>query len=216
MRRILKKSDSREDKNMATGKTAKANLITAQLAMLSAVIIVMTFVPYLGYISYGGLSITLIHIPVIIGACILGVKGGTVLGSVWGISCLIKAVLAPPTPLEGIIFKNPLIALIPRIIAGAAAGLVYSLLSKKLDRKSVPSAVSALTACICNTALVMGGIYLFYGEKYGAQLGISSVSFGGLTNYIIAAFGINALLEIAVGIAVSVPVSAALRKIRYK
>lgn len=201
---------------MANSKRLKSNYVLAQLALLSAVIIVMTFVPYLGYISYGGLSITLIHIPVIIGACILGIKGGAVLGAVWGVSCLIKAVLAPPTPLEGIIFKNPLIALIPRIIAGAAAGLVWELISKKDTKKHLSSIVSAIICCICNTALVMGGIYLIYGEKYGAELGISSVSFGGLTNYILAAFGINAVLEAVVGTAVAVPVSAALRKIKYK
>lgn len=201
---------------MANSKRLKSNYVLAQLALLSAVIIVMTFVPYLGYISYGGLSITLIHIPVIIGACILGIKGGAVLGAVWGVSCLIKAVLAPPTPLEGIIFKNPLIALIPRIIAGAAAGLVWELISKKDTQKHLSSVVSAIICCVCNTALVMGGIYLIYGEKYGAELGISSVSFGGLTNYILAAFGINAVLEAVVGTAVAVPVSAALRKIKYK
>lgn len=201
---------------MAKKTTIQKNLELAQLAMLSAIIIVMTFVPYVGYISYGALSITLIHIPVIIGACVLGVKGGSILGAVWGISCIIKAVFAPPSPLEGIIFKNPLIALIPRVIAGAMAGLIYSLIAKKTEKKSICSILAALTACICNTAFVMGGIYLIYGAEYGAELGIASVNFGGLTNYILAAFGINAVLEIIVGIAVAVPISAALRKIRLK
>lgn len=201
---------------MSRKTTIQKNLELAQLAMLSAIIIVMTFVPYVGYINYGALSITLIHIPVIIGACVLGVKGGSILGAVWGISCIIKAVFAPPSPLEGIIFKNPLIALIPRVIAGAMAGLVYSLIAKKTEKKSIGSVLAALTACIFNTALVMGGIYLLYGAEYGTELGIASVNFGGLTNYILAAFGINAVLEIIVGIAVSSPISAALRKIRMK
>lgn len=199
-----------------SNKVFSKNLLLAQAALLSAVIIIMTFVPYLGYISYGGLSITLIHIPVIIGACILGIKGGAFLGAVWGISCLIKAVLAPPTPLEGIIFRNPLVALIPRVIAGLAASAVFAVLMKKLKKKTVSTGIAAAAACICNTVLVMGGIYLLYGEKYGEQLGIASVSFGGLTNYIMAAFGINAILETAAGIIVSIPVVAAIGKIRYK
>lgn len=201
---------------MTTKSTVRKNLELAQIAMLSAIIIVMTFVPYVGYISYGALSITLIHIPVIVGACVLGIKGGGILGAVWGISCIIKAVFAPPSPLEGIIFRNPLIALIPRVIAGIAAGLVYSFIAKKTKKKSIGSILAAVSACLCNTVFVMGGIYLLYGKEYGAELGIASVNFGGLTNYILAAFGINAVLETAVGIAVSVPVSAALRKIRLK
>ncbi len=201
---------------MAKKTTIQKNLELAQLALLSAIIIVMTFVPYVGYISYGMLSITLIHIPVIIGACVLGAKGGSILGAVWGISCIIKAVFAPPSPLEGIIFKNPLIALIPRVIAGAMAGIVFSLIANKTEKKNIGSIISSLVACICNTVFVMGGIYLLYGAKYGEELGIASVNFGGLTKYILAAFGINAVLEIIVGVAVSVPISAALRKIRIK
>lgn len=201
---------------MAKKSTIKKNLELAQLAMLSAIIIVMTFVPYVGYINYGALSITLIHIPVIIGACVLGIKGGGVLGAVWGISCIIKAVFAPPSPLEGIIFKNPVIALIPRVFAGIMAGLVFSLISKKTEKKNIGSILAAIVTCLFNTILVMGGIYLLYGAEYGSELGIASVNFGGLTNYILAAFGINAVLEIVVGVAVSVPISAALRKIRLK
>lgn len=201
---------------MAKKSTIKKNLELAQLAMLSAIVIVMTFVPYVGYINYGALSITLIHIPVIIGACTLGIKGGGVLGSVWGISCIIKAIIAPPSVLDGIIFKNPVIALIPRVIAGIMAGLVFSLISKRTEKKSIAAILAALVACVSNTALVMGGIYLLYGADYGTELGIASVNFGGLTNYILAAFGINAVLEIVVGITIAVPISAALRKIRLK
>jgi uncharacterized membrane protein len=194
---------------MKENTTIKKNLFLAQIAILSALIIVMTFVPYVGYISYGALSITLIHIPVIIGACLLGVKAGGLLGAVWGISCIIKAVTAPPSPLEGIIFRNPLIALIPRILMGLAAGLMMYLLGKK--SKVLGAVTASIAGCLTNTVLVMGGIYLIYGDKYGEALNISSISFGGLTNYILAAFGINAVIEIAVAIIISIPAVKAIK-----
>ena len=187
---------------MSNKSTVGANLTIAQLALLSALIIAMTFVPYIGYISYGALSITLLHLPVIIGACVLGAKGGAILGGVWGVTCIIKALLAPPTPLEGIIFRNPLVSLIPRVLAGLAAGAVFSLISKHSGKKNLAAALAA----------VMGGFYLFYSREVGA----GSVSFGGLTKYILAAFGINALVEIAVGVVIGVPVSNALRKVKTK
>jgi uncharacterized membrane protein len=194
---------------MKENTTIKKNLFLAQIAILSALIIVMTFVPYVGYISYGALSITLIHIPVIIGACLLGVKAGGLLGAVWGISCIIKAVTAPPSPLEGIIFRNPLIALIPRILMGLAAGLMMYLLGKK--SKVLGAVTASIAGCLTNTVLVMGGIYLIYGDKYGEALNISSISFGGLTNYILAAFGINAVIEIALAIIISIPAVKAIK-----
>ena len=212
----VNRSSSKEEYIMSKSSAMKRNLNLAQMGVMSALIIAMTFVPYLGYISYGGLSITLIHIPVIIGACVMGVKGGAVLGTVWGASCIIKALLAPPSPLEGIIFKNPIVALIPRIIAGAAAGLIFMLVAKKDKKKHIASALGALGGCLCNTVLVMGSIYLLYGEKYGTELGIASVNFGGLTNYILAAFGINAIIEIVVAIVIAIPVSLALRKVKTK
>ena len=212
----VNRSSSKEEYIMSKSSAMKRNLNLAQMGVMSALIIAMTFVPYLGYISYGGLSITLIHIPVIIGACVMGVKGGAVLGTVWGASCIIKALLAPPSPLEGIIFKNPVVALIPRIIAGAAAGLIFTLVAKKDKKKHIASALGALGGCLCNTVLVMGSIYLLYGEKYGAELGIASVNFGGLTNYILAAFGVNAIIEIVVAIVIAIPVSLALRKVKTK
>ena len=245
----------------------------------------MTFVPYLGYISYGGLSITLLHIPVIIGAIVLGPKYGGVLGGVWGITCIIKAVLAPPTPLEGVIFRNPVVALIPRILVGIVAGAVFTIFangSKKESEKSSfkkvlfaltntilllgavfgvifilkktlveslvfykPSrayliftvlacvfaaiifvlflkwnnkkpisaaGIAAILATLTNTVLVMGGVYLFYSK----EIGISSISFGGLTNFIIAAIGINSVLEIIIGYVLVVPISLALQKVKTK
>lgn len=183
----------------------------AETAILIAIILAMTFVPYIGYISYGGLSITLIHIPVIIGACILGIKGGLIAGGVWGVSCMIKAITAPPTPLEGIIFRNPVISVIPRILSGLVCAAAFSLFSKQIKRKSVSSAAAAILGCVTNTVFVMGGIYLIYGEKYSEQLGLSTISLGGLTNYIIAAFGVNALVEICVAVIITIPVIKALK-----
>ena len=103
-------------------------------------------------------------------------------------------------------------SLIPRVLAGLAAGAVFSLISKHSGKKNLAAALAAVSCCLVNTVLVMGGIYLFYSSEVGA----GSVSFGGLTKYILAAFGINALVEIAVGIVIGVPVSNALRKVKTK
>lgn len=217
---------------MSTKRTTHQRVLrTAQLAVLSAIIILMTFVPYIGYISYGpGLSITLIHIPVMIGAVVLGPAGGATLGGVWGISCIIKALVAPPSPLDAAIFWNPLVSLLPRVLAGLAAGFIYkgmAALVQKLRKQhdtakpsgllpGLASGMAAAAGSFTNTVLVLGGIYLLYGTKFGAELGINMVSFGGLLDYLMVAFAANASLELVVCILATVPVSYALRRVNRK
>jgi uncharacterized membrane protein len=216
----------------------------------------------------------------------MGPKWGTVLGGVWGVTCIIKAVFAPPSPLEGVIFRNPIIALIPRmlvgliagalfsllsqrnesprkvhgktavsvivsalistvvfaiaycitefltlpeqlntmisskritvliieIIIGLVAGVLYYLLSREDKKNSIGMGITSALATAVNTALVMGGIYLFYSD----EVGVSSISFGGLTKFILAAFGINAVLEIIIGIILVIPICLALKKVKTK
>lgn len=196
-----------------------------QLAVLSAIIIMMTFVPYIGYISYGpGLSITLIHIPVMIGAIVLGPSAGAILGGVWGISCIIKALTAPPSPLDAAIFWNPLVSLIPRILAGWLAGLAFVgfiRLCRKIGKtekssklgQGISAGISAAVGSVANTVLVLSMIYLLYGTQFGEQLGINMISFGGLLDYIMIAFAANASLEVVVCVVVSIPVSYALARL---
>ena len=52
----------------------------ARAGILCALIIVMTIVPYTGYIYYGLIEITTLHIVVAVGAVLLGWEYGAVLG----------------------------------------------------------------------------------------------------------------------------------------
>ena len=55
-----------------------------QLAVLIAIMLILAFTP-LGYLRIGPLAISLMTIPVVIGAMILGPAGGAVLGLVFGL-----------------------------------------------------------------------------------------------------------------------------------
>lgn len=198
---------------MSTAKTKRTNRETlirlSQYALLTALIIVMTATP-IGYISYGALSITLIHIPVIIAAIILGPVGGTAMGAVWGITCLIKAFLAPPTPLEGIIFQSPVVSILPRVLVGLAAGLIFRAFVHGTERKRrIGAGVAALGGSLTNTVATLGLIYLLFHSEMG--LG-SLTSIAGLGKFIGAAFALNAPVEIAAAVVLTVPVSIAVRK----
>lgn len=95
------------------------------LAMFSAIIIGMTFTPYLGYITIPGmLSITTIHIIVIVSAIAMNnYLDGAILGAVWGVSCLLYA-LSNGTA-DSAIFLDPKISVIPRILVGILVVACY-------------------------------------------------------------------------------------------
>ncbi len=130
-----------------------------------ALIAVMTYVPYTGYISYGGISITTLHIPVIIGAMALGRFGGLILGTTWGLLNLLLAYTSGS--LEAAIFMNPLISVVPRMIDGFLIGLVADLLRGKMSTNKY-SIICGVVGSLTNTILVLSAIGLFGGEDFMA------------------------------------------------
>ena len=67
----------------------------AQVALFAALIVLMAFTPFLGYIPLGFTRATIIHIPVIIGSLLLGPKKGAGLGFVFGLTSFINNTINP-------------------------------------------------------------------------------------------------------------------------
>lgn len=112
--------------------------------VMTALIIVMSSVPFLGYIPLGVINATIIHIPVIIGAILLGPKYGAFLGLVFGMTSIIKNTFSPNltsfvfSPFYqmgeyGGNFYSVIISLVPRILIGVVAWAVYQGLRKLLS-----------------------------------------------------------------------------------
>ena len=134
-------------------------------AMFCAMIAALTFIPYTGYIVYGLLSITTIHVVVILGAVLLGPSRGAVLGLVWGLTCWAYAFMQGTA--DAAIFLNPMISVVPRILVGFAAGWYYKGFSKLFGHmKSVfaPNLAiicTAICGTLTNTVLVLSAISIF-------------------------------------------------------
>ena len=130
-------------------------------AMILAILAIMTFVPYVGYIPFFGISITLIHIVVLISALFFGTLQGTIAGLMWGVLCLIKAIANPTSPTDPI-FINPLLSILPRVLFGFISGVIFSLIRK--NKNDVSVLTLSLIACglltILHTVMVMFMYYL--------------------------------------------------------
>ena len=154
-------------------RQSKSYRITIR-AILMAFIFVQGMVPYLGFIPSGFISLTIIHITVIVAAITLGTKDGMFVGLVWGLTTMIRAWTMPTTPLDTLIFTNPLVSVLPRILVGLVAGFVFSFLYKKTKSTFLPTIVAATLGTLTNTILVLGSMGLLYTAPVAAQYGTTA------------------------------------------
>lgn len=174
---------------------AKLDVRSLSIAgILCALIGAMTLVPQTGYIAIPALqiSITTLHVPVIIGAILLGPGWGAVIGGFWGITCMLKAFAMPPSVLD-LLFRNPLYSVAPRIMVGLIAALVYRALSARLGekRRFLSFYLTGMAGAITNSALVLGFLALFSAEAL-------KVLGGSLWAILGIVLTVNGLLEIIV------------------
>ncbi|MEM1484695.1 ECF transporter S component [Oscillospiraceae bacterium PP1C4] len=192
-----------------------------QLSLMAAVVAVVAFVPFLGFIPLVVIKATTVHIPVIIGAILLGPKAGGILGGVFGLTSIIKNTMEPslvsfvfspliPAPGEAAgSLKALLIAMIPRILTGVLAGLVFQIASRFDSNKRVACAVAAAVGALTNTILVMSGIYMLFGQQY-AQ--VKQIAFEKLTGVLMGVVATNGLAEAFVAVVLSVLIAPSLFK----
>lgn len=200
-------------------KNNNKTLGLVQLALFSAIIIVMSFVPFLGYIPLGFMNATIIHIPVIIGSVILGYKKGAFLGFLFGLSSLIVNTTRPNltsfvfTPFYAVgdssgNFLSLIICFVPRILVGIVPYFVYSGIQKGFGKKkgsrSVGLTLAGIAGSLTNTLLVMHMIYLFFGNSYATAKGIAVDALYGLILTVIGTQGVPeaivaAILTAAIG-----------------
>lgn len=132
-------------------KRTRRIVITGVLSAIS-IFLGMTRLGFIPWIS--GASLTIMQVPVIIGAILEGPVVGMVIGLVFGVFSLIQAAVAPTGPTD-VWFTNPLLSILPRLFIGPIAWLVYS----GLKRWKVPAIIAAaILGSLTNTVLVLGMI----------------------------------------------------------
>lgn len=193
-------------------KTKKIDARTiALLGIMTGLIILMSVVPFLGYIPLGLMDATIIHVPVIIVAIVEGPFMGGILGFIFGMTSLIKAYIAPSGALF-FAFMNPVISILPRILIGVLTGYAYKALkarnSKVINKSAI--AISAVIGTLTNSIGVLGLTYLIYAKRVVESMGsgANSTAFKILGGIFLS----SSLGEIVGAVLVSVPVCFALLK----
>ena len=178
------------------------------VGLMAAIIIVLANTP-LGMIQLPIIKATTVHIPVIIGAILLGPAAGAILGGVFGICSLISNTMAPTllsfafSPFlstTGIVgaCKAIWISVGCRILIGVVAGWLWKLLKKLKYHQIVSLAITGFVGSMVNTVAVMGSIYLLFAQQYAEAKDVAITAVWGLVMGTVTASGIPEAIAAAV------------------
>ena len=180
----------------------------ATLAMFCGVLLVMGLTG-IGFIPLPVIKATTMHIPVILGAIVLGPGAGAVLGGVFGFCSvcvntitpgLLSFAFSPFLSTEGMVgvLKSLWIGMGCRILFGFLAGWLWKLIRGATGKDTLALPITAAVATICHTLLVMGSIWLLLAEQYAAAKAVAVTAVFGLVMGTVAASGIPEAIAAAI------------------
>ncbi|WHH60527.1 ECF transporter S component [Petroclostridium sp. X23] len=178
----------------------------------------------LGFLVIPGLplKITIMHIPVIIGAIIEGPVVGAIVGLLFGIFSIIQNMMVP-TPLSFALL-NPLVSVLPRILIGITSYYAYKAIIIKSDvvtvsvanrvfkviAEAVKTSIAAAVGTATNTIGVLGMIYILYAAPFAELRNVDVSKVGS----VIAGIAVtNGIPEVIAAMIISTAVITALKKI---
>ncbi|MGX7100027.1 ECF transporter S component [Globicatella sanguinis] len=145
------------EKTYSNSKTG--NIV--KLGLFFALVFIQTWVPFLGNINTPLLSVTIVHVTVIIATLWLGIKEGVLVGTFWGINSWLRALIMPNSLMAAMVFNSPIISVLPRFLMPLIIGAIYYNLSKNLQNSKMVHILLGALGSLLNTAIVLGFIGLF-------------------------------------------------------
>ncbi len=187
----------------------KKSLFIAVNAVLIALAIVFMAIP----ISIGPVSLAvLMLIPVIIASQTLGFKSALLNSAALGLMSCLFSLLFPVSPLA-VLFRNPLVSVLPRLFIGPVIYWVYEGLKKLFRNKKggeyFASVISTISGVITNTFLVVFMLWALYFDK---EVGGTVIS----TEFLTGLLALNFVIEIIVCAIIAPPIVAAVKKMLGK
>ena len=169
-----------------------------QTAILLAIILLMFYTP-LGYLKIGPLSITLLSIPVGIGAMLIGPGAGAFLGLAFGLTSCSQGFTGQSALGVALIQISPIYYIIntvgARVLMGWLCGVLFKAVKKVDKTKTVCFFVGGFLSAFLNTVFFMGCLILFFWNSDVIQ-GFNQ-ALGNLSPlpFVFAFVGVNGALE---------------------
>ena len=179
--------------NNSNGKTRRL----AGLALFTAIVVVLQLLG--SFIKVGPFAVSLVLIPIVVGAAVYGVSAGAWLGFVFGVVVTIAVVTGVDQGGYIMFSARPVMTVLVCLIKGTAAGLVAGALYRAIGKKHALAGVivAAAAAPVVNTGLFVLAMVLFYQPQ--AWAGGTAVA----TYIVTTLVGVNFLLELGVNLVLS-------------
>ena len=178
------------------------------VALMAAIVIVLANTP-LGMIQLPIIKATTVHIPVILGAILLGPGAGAILGAIFGICSLVSNTMAPTllsfafspflstTGIPGAL-KAIWISVGCRILIGVVAGWLWVLFVKIKLNQFIALPIVGFVGSMVNTVTVMGSIYFLFAQQYAEAKEVALTAVFGLVMGTVTASGIPEAIAAAI------------------
>lgn len=178
----------------------------AYLGVLIAVIVVLAAVPQIGFIQIPPLSLTIVHIPVIIGAIALKGNAGIILSLAFGIASWVVA--STRGAATDLLFMNPLVSVVPRVLFGIVLTGLVTAMGKVSIRDTFKNSIIALVGSLVHSLIVLFALMV--------SIGLTSNNLFSLDNWGLlfgAFFALNVIGEAVASVIITVPVVKALKSV---
>lgn len=168
----------------------------ATLAILTAIVVVLQLLG--SFIRFGPFSVSLVLVPIAIGAALYGMSAGAWLGFVFGVAVLLSGDAAAFLTIN---VPGTLITVLAKgILAGLAAGFIHKLLVEK--NRPLAVAASAIACPLVNTGVFLIGCVVFFLPTI-AEWGLAE-GFDNVAAYLIVGMvGFNFIFEMLVNVILS-------------
>lgn len=167
------------------------------LALFTAIVVVLQLTG--SFIKFGIFSISLVLVPVVVGAAVYGPKAGAWLGFVFGLVVLLSGDAAPFLTVNAL--GCIATVLVKGTCAGWLAGLAYKAIANK--NKYVGVAAAALVCPLVNSGIFFLGCELFFLDTIADWAKTAGFN-GDTTLYVIVGLiGLNFVFEMLVNLVLS-------------
>lgn len=195
-------------------KTNQKILRMVELAMLAAIIIVLQqiVIPL-----PGGLTLSLVLIPIVVGAVLFGPAAGAALGGVFGVVVTFLVMTARAGDLSTMMWvANPAVTALVCVVKGVAAGFCAGLVARAFKKRTfVGIVLAAAVAPIVNTGIFLVGMLTVFREvmmTFAQNIGMGDT--GVIYFAVVVLIGVNFVIELAANLILSPSIASIVKAVK--
>lgn len=183
------------------------------LGVLTALIIVLQVLGS-NIVVFGTVRLSFVLVPIVLGAIMLGVRGGVFLGFVFGLITIIMGAVGADPLTYVLLNESPFLCVATCLVKAVCAGLISALTYKAVSvkNKTIALFVSAIVAPVVNT-----GLFILGALAMGNVLNDNFVANGeSLIHFlIIGCAGINFLVELSINVVLAPALRVVLKAFKF-